>query len=165
MQVVKKNPKKVKAGRLSQKKGEDFENLMRMRAAIVGYTAIRIPNGARRAGKFLIPIKSPFDYVFVRGREVIFCDLKTTSKKSFEHSAIKENQINNLYALENHGHPSGYIVRFEIDGVLVFFDASLLLRRSKIKGSLKPVDGIVLGDRERLDFGPLFNRTPSEQTC
>lgn len=151
-----KNPNKVAAGKKSQEKGEAFETSLRENAGRERYTVVRIPNGARRGGGFIIPIKSPFDFVLVKKKNVVFCDAKTTEEKTFGHSAIKEKQIENLFALHLQDHVSGYIVRFESHNKTVFFNARLLDSRLGVRGSLKVEDGVEIGSATSYSIDKLF---------
>lgn len=149
--------KKRISGKKSQKKGNAFEKLVMENGWRNKYSVIRIPNGSRRIGAHaIIPIKSPFDFVVVKKKFIVFLDAKTCGKKYFEHSSIKEKQIQHLYSLYLQEHVSGYLVRFELENKTVFFDAKLLKSRIGIRGSLKSDEGVCIGDSLNFNFDILF---------
>lgn len=109
-----------------------------------GWNAVRVPNGGRMVGpsKF-IPIKSPFDYVFLKSGASVFVDIKSTTDKSFRFSKIKKHQLVALSGCERSGAVAGYIVYFSKDNLYRFFTASLLASANN-RGSFSPDEGAEL---------------------
>lgn len=103
----------------------------------------------------MIRISTPFDFIFIKGDKVIFTDSKTRKEGFFSHSMITHHQVRVLKEIEGHGHKAGYIVVFSTLSKIVFFSATQLwcLRPGE---SLKPDDGILLGNTACFRLGRLF---------
>lgn len=143
------------SGKLSQRKGVTFENIVFSTAYRQGFHPIRIPLGAKQVGMGkLIRVRTDFDMILVHDQKALFLDLKCTKAKSFPFSSQTEHQIQSLAECEKRGHTAGYLVNFELINQIVFFSASKFKALSR--GSLKPEDGICLGTEMTFDLKRLL---------
>lgn len=140
------------SGLLAKRNGDFFENLFKNTAAIQDIACTRIPNGARQAGKFLIRVKSPFDWVLsYRGRSAMI-DTKSLSSGNFTASKIDENQVSELYAHESQDVVSGYLVFLREKNQCLFYSAGQLIQM----GLKKPVVPLLIGNCQNFDLRLLF---------
>lgn len=130
-----------------QSNGKGFEDIFEKSARRQGWAVIRIPNGCKNGWKGkLIRVKSPFDFLLAkRGCGNLCIDTKTLFEETFKFSEIREHQVDALLAMEIEGVPAGYLVWFRPINRIIFFHASVLAR-AQPNTSLKPADGIDIGD-------------------
>lgn len=146
------------AGKQAKSHGEEFENILKANAYVAGFEVLRIPDGCRQVGhNKLIRVRSPFDFVFIKSKtEIVFIDAKSTNNKTFSKSAISEDQLHNLSAIEKKGHIAGYIIYFRSTNQIIFFSVAKLKQLAP-RQSLQAVDGTYLGNRFRIDLGLIFH--------
>ena len=99
-------------------------------------------------------VANPFDFLLAKDGVAVFCDVKTVEGKSFPHSKINQDQVTTLLSLHSQQMLSGYVIYFRQCRDVVFFDAKKLAL-TKTGESLKPQDGIVLGNLGQFDLGLL----------
>ena len=116
----------------------------------------QLPSGCRWIGKTAIPVKTPFDFIMAKNGKVVLFDAKSLDSSTFSRSACKPHQIESLYGFELSGLTAGFIVWLREIDEIVFFRASLLNGLAS-RCSLKPCDGIPLGNRSALTVESLFN--------
>lgn len=151
-------------GHLSQRRGEAFENLLRGECRRTKWTVVFFPPGIKNISTTrFIRVKTPLDFIFVKGPKVVFIDAKTTKAKTYSFSKLTPHQIEMLIEIENHGHEAGYCVNFTELNITVFFRASMLVAL-KGRTSLKPDDGIVLGSNSIIVLDRLFIDKPQQAT-
>ena len=157
-QAKTKNPNRVLAGKIAKARGEQFETLLTHSAESKGFRTIRIPDGCKQLFRRIIRIKSPFDFVFVRGKQVLFCDAKYVTGKTFTYSMVNFDQVQNLRLLESQGHPSGYIINFnhELESIVCFASARQLFALRK-GDSLSMHSLVRLGSFHSFDLGVIFD--------
>lgn len=146
--------------------GDQFEGLIMFHALRQRYECVRIPNGAvmkKIQGRIIpVPVKSPFDFILAKDSKVAFFDAKTIESGNFSYSMLTGHQVENLSKLEAQGISSGYLIFYRESNVAVFYKAETLksLKRGQ---SLKIETGIILGNRDKIDFKLLFQRDPQPQ--
>lgn len=152
-------------GLRAKRVGETWENLLQSNAYRCGCKVIKIPSGCRWVSAVrAVAVKTPFDFVFIRGGKSVFLDAKTTLSGCFTFSAVDQDQIHWLTECAKGGAKAGYIVDFRTLKKVVFFSVEKL-SGLRSRQSLKPEDGIQLsGDDDRLDLGKLFYERRSEDT-
>lgn len=152
------NLSRIIAGKKAKKAGDRFEDVLHINALRSGWEVIKIPMGAKMLTKHkMVRVATPFDFVFAKNKDkIIFCDAKTTTGMAFSNSQVKEHQMDKLFALHNKGFKSGYIICFVKKDITCFFSADKLHDASKVRGSLKPEDGIRLGDCTKINLDLLF---------
>ena len=146
-------------GRKKYREGMQFETLFDQACFRSGINSVPMPLGARRVGKTLVQIKTPFDRILVRPEgEIIFVDCKSYGTGSaMAKSSLTDHQVSALHRLWEMGCASGYVVWFrEIDRV-VFFDAVKLMNCSDTGKSLKAEQGLYIGPFETMKPSIIFN--------
>ncbi len=137
-------------GKKAYKYGAGFEEAVKTILKSKGYILIKIPNGAKMVrakmgGTFLVPIKSPFDFLAVREGKAICFDCKTYQKNTIAHSDLKPHQVHSLYQIYAYGKLwAGYIVYFRPSDKIVAFSSKVLWALTP-NNSLNESDGILLG--------------------
>ena len=144
----------------SQNNGKSFELTIMHSVSKLKWGVLRIPDGCRSLGpQKLMRVKSPFDFVFYKQSQAIFCDVKTTDQTNFPKSKIKSHQLAELLDLEKQGFHAGYIVRFAKINWCVWFSA-IKLAQCQHRGSMKPLDGLRIGNSFEINPG-LISASPS----
>lgn len=145
--------KRKKAGLFAKRAGEWFENWLESECSRKGWVVVKIPSGCEWVGhKRAIPVRTPFDFIFVSGEFSIYGDAKTTLDKNFSYSQIKKHQLYWLNRIEKVGGVAGYVVSFRELDTAVFFSAGVL-SGLKPRCSLAISDGIIIGNNRTLDLG------------
>lgn len=140
------------AGFRAKKNGASFEELIEARSRIQGITYVQIPDGCKQISAFkTIRVPTPFDVILGFGKNILFCDLKSTEGNSFTYSMIKPHQLRALSELSKHGQRSGFLVFFRSCNRVVFFN-SRLLSSVKPGTGLSPNDGLFVGKIDALDL-------------
>ncbi len=148
----------IAKGRQAQKRGAVAENILHTEALRTGWTVVKIPMGARMVSNIkMIRVRTDFDFVFIKGQHVLFIDSKITKAKTYSFSQVTEHQVRTLRDIEKHGHQAGYAVQFTAHKKTVFFKGSQLwdLRAG---ASLKPEDGIHIGDDRIINLSRIFDQ-------
>lgn len=159
-----KDIRRVISGRQAKQRGQAFEAIITKEAYRTGWVTIDIPDGCRQVSHSkLIRVKSPFDFVFVRKQKAIFCDVKTTKQKSFAFSKLTDHQIKLLKEIQLEGFVSGYIVNFTEINNTVFFNGFQISDQG-MNGSLKPDDGILIGENYIINLNRIFSEKDSSNT-
>lgn len=146
------------AGRLAKRRGQQFESLLCNTARATGWSVIDIPDGCiPLAHGRSIRVKSPFDFVFIKGPRVLFCDAKTLAKPTFPRSQINHDQLVELEKPAQHGHKSGYIINLRqgIEIITYFVDTAKLFS-VRHGSSLKPADMVFLGAATEINLERIF---------
>lgn len=147
---------KVLAGKKAKHAGNVFEHWLKVTALSQRFEVIQIPNGCKTLGKNrLIRVKTPFDMLIAKDREVVFLDAKSCAGKCFSRSAITPHQAFALSGLEGQGFLAGYLVHFTTLNIVSFFSATHLLNL-KLNDSLKPEQGIVIGNSKEMNLNLLL---------
>jgi penicillin-binding protein-related factor A (putative recombinase) len=97
-------------GNQSQAFGDLFETIFLMQCRAQGVSITRIPDGCRQAGKKIIRVKTPWDWVITYRNKTALIDTKTVQGDSFTYSAITHHQVDELLAHEKHGAIGGYVI-------------------------------------------------------
>lgn len=151
--------KRKLGGKIAKIEGDKFENLLKSFAACSKILCLQIPNGAKtiRIGPKLIlqRVKSPFDFVLIKGEKVVFCDAKSINANSFPRSLVNHSQVNHFLDILPHGHKAGYIIHFRKMHKVCFIDA-LFLSKLRKGESVQPNHGIDLGSSMDIKLGALF---------
>lgn len=147
---------RIAAGKRAQAGGERWQTLFHNCAIRQGFHCIRIPDGCKQAGKKLLRVQTPFDFVLSgKGARMAFIDTKSCKTKRFAASGKVAHQIRDLLALENHSHIAGYLVLFSTSGEVVFFSAYQLHAMIE-RSSLGPEDGKIIGLATGFDINKVF---------
>jgi penicillin-binding protein-related factor A (putative recombinase) len=145
------------SGARAKAKGQWFENVFRSTCHAHQVSCIRIPDGAKTIrsakGKQVIRVKSPWDFDLGWNYLTARIDCKNY-KKSFTHSSINPNQLNNLNTMSKHC-ITGYVVLFDETNLVVFFDTSQV-KNLKPRQSLVSEDGLILGMFPKFDPRLIF---------
>lgn len=150
------NLNKILGGKKAKHAGNVFEHWLSSCAQRQKFEVIRIPDGCKTLGKGrLIRIQSPFDFLLAKDREAIFLDTKSCAGKSFARSAITPHQAFALSRLEAQGFIAGYLIHFTTLNTVSFFSASHLLDL-KLNESLKPEQGVIIGDSKEININLLL---------
>lgn len=152
-------------GRRAKAEGAAFEGILLHAAIRANAAVVQIPTGAKVIGHVngkprLVPIKTPFDYVFAKDECVIFFDAKSLNEKSLKHRSINKHQLEALLKLEIAGFKAGYVVHLRALDQIVFFKASTLSQLQPRK-SLNPNDGEVVGSDRDINFMKLLTKEPA----
>lgn len=142
------------------KEGALFESRLKFQALAESMAFVKIPTGAKPIGSAggrptLIPVKTPFDFVFAKNGRAAFIDAKSISDKRFGHAQITPHQLIKLAEFETQRFSAGYVVNFREEDQVVFFPAKMLMTLKK-GTSLSPNDGIVLGNTKEFKLAPIL---------
>lgn len=145
------------AGKLAKERGSQFESLLCNCARAGNWRVLEIPDGCIPTKFKLIRVKSPFDFVFIKGPKVLFCDAKTLEANTFPYSAINHDQLIELAKPMDEGHFSGYIIlmRQGIETNTYFATCKSMLKL-RPRESLKPADMIHLGAGYEIDLDRIY---------
>lgn len=133
--------------------GKEFENEFHRLCLMQQIVCIRIPDGSKvvknKFNKYsILKIKSPFDFLITQDGKTCAIDCKSTNKKSFSHSMVNQNQIEQLLYCSK-SITAGYLVKFEhIEKGYVFFSADLLYKLNKGESLSIQKDGIFVNKNE-----------------
>lgn len=124
---------------------------------------IKIPSGCRWvSGVKAVPVKTPFDFVLIKGGKSIFCDAKTTLDKTWSYSSNDPKQVHWLSECAKGGCRAGYIVNFRSISKIIFFSVEKL-SGLRPRESLSPEQGINLSDdKSEMNLGALFYERSQE---
>lgn len=150
----------VEAGRRAKKNGAQFEELLKHSAEAKGFRTVRIPDGCLQVSAVkMIRVKSPFDFIFVRGAQIVFCDAKCVTGSTFPYSKINHDQLKHLRTLEAQGHKAGFVIRFN-DGseTTTHWVGAYQLNALQSGNSLTPQSLIALGSLNEIDLGRIFDK-------
>jgi recombination protein U len=145
-------------GKKAKHNGSAFENLILASCERSGIVVTQIPSGCRWvSGQRAIPVKTDFDFIIWYNGQAIAFDAKTTNAKNFGASSIEFHQVKKLHKImQMTGNLTGYLVYFQTDNKVIFFDA-LKLNETKKGSSLKVDDGLLLGELSKMDLKGLFH--------
>jgi len=149
-------------GKKAKNNGKNFETILLKEAYSNDFLHIKIPDGCKQLTySKMIRVKSPFDFVFFKQSEdsdqFIFCDAKTISQNTFNHSLIKPHQVEYLMKIkQTKNTKSGYIINFEKLNKVVFINSVILRNKLWLKLSISPTDGIELGHKFRINLKEIF---------
>lgn len=147
------------AGFVAQKRGKQFESFFESRCRIQNITCVRIPDGCRQLSATRTQrVRTPFDYIIGFKDQVAFVDLKSFDSDRIVYSQINPHQLQSLSELSKHA-MAGYIAFFRQTKQIVFFDVASL-KSCKPGGHISLVNGVLIGDLLRHDFGVVF-RNPA----
>lgn len=149
--------KRVTGGKVAKRRGDEFEDMLKLSAQREGFHVTRMPNGCETKGyNKIMRVKTPYDFIFIKSRtETFFADAKATAGRTFSHSKIVPHQLEELLKIEQKGGVAGYIVFFRQTSEIVWFSASTLNSISA-RESLTTSKGVLLGTLFNLRFGVLF---------
>jgi hypothetical protein len=140
-------------GLLAKRNGQDFEDLIEISCRLCGWGWVKIPSGCKWvSGTRAIPVKTPFDFVLFNQSHSVYLDAKTVVDNAFSYSKIDDNQLKWLSHVERFEHVAGYLVNFSELNKTVFFSAKQL-SSLRPRQSLKPDNGLLLGDNQRINLG------------
>jgi hypothetical protein len=137
-------------GKKAQNAGASFENDFIRRCYLQGLYVSRIPDGCKQVSKDEIyRLKSPFDWIVTyhhepigllnrRDQSIALLDTKSTEGKVFNHSDIKEKQVQELIKHEGGRVKAGYVVLLKEINRVIFIPASYLNVCIHKRGSVKP---------------------------
>lgn len=139
---------------MARARGAQSENFFQAVCKAQGISCVRIPDGCKMIKGTAIRVRTPFDYIVGHQDKVAFIDVKTIMEERFSYSKITQHQVQSLSVLGRHAR-SGYVVFFRTSGEFVFFTWVQLasLQRGE---SLKPADGVSLGNKVKQDFARIF---------
>lgn len=140
------------SARLSVSRGKIFEKRVVAQCEIQGISVVRIPDGCKQAGRRIIRVKSPFDFVFGFGHRAAFIDAKYTSSDRFTYSDLVPHQLKELKKLSGAG-VAGYLVCFKTQ--VWFIDISILLE-TRPKGHVNMKYAKFLGTITAFDLRRIF---------
>lgn len=156
MKLDDKAIKKANAGFVAQRTGREWEHFFQRACAAQQIECLRIENGCRTVmGNRLIRVRQLFDFILRKGARHVFLDLKSIQGNAFNYSQLDHDQIRNLGRLHTSLSPAGYLIIFNHGETMSFFNYLRLLELKRGE-SLKPQDGIILGERGFPDFSLLF---------
>lgn len=89
--------------------GRSFENVFKQMCGVFGVGLVEIPSGCVQAGKKLIRVRSPFDYVISYANVRTIVDCKSVDTGNFVYSKITPHQLNAFRKLRS----GGYVVRLD----------------------------------------------------
>lgn len=153
--------KNILQGRRNKRSGDFFENQLHKCSLRDGWNVIKIPMGARMLGhNKMVRVRTAFDFVMTKpNNQAVFLDMKTVQSKTFSSSKITEHQVEALMKLHNQGYKAGYVVNYSELNTTVFYTAKQLYLLHK-GTSLKPQDGIALGDNLNIRLDMIFVNAP-----
>jgi penicillin-binding protein-related factor A (putative recombinase) len=151
--------RRVRAGLVAKKEGEQFKLILNARARANGITCIRIPDGCRQVrgpqGQKLLRIRTPFDYCLFYKTQGIVVDAKTTDTNTFTYSQVIDHQVVSLLDAARNTLNAGYIVWHRSIDTVAFYTAKQLYTL-KHRQSLTPDQGIKLGNSGNFNILKLF---------
>lgn len=141
----------------NRSQGALFEQMLQWKANIQNVMFIKIPDGCKRvpsASKIprLIPVTTPFDFIFIYEGKSIFLDAKTFDKTSITYSMLTNHQVITLNKIRHYGAQAGYIVFHRDIDEIRFYDAEKLYR-------LRPRESLTIGDGIKIGTSESFNLT------
>ncbi len=148
------------AGIKSQRAGASYESIFESMCTYSGIECTRIPSGCRQAGRRLIRVKTPFDWIIsYRGLGSALIDTKSNDGQTFPNSLIVQHQVLILNQHERQGTPAGYVVGFRTLNVAVFIPARILYAAYGTRGSLRhDTTGVIqLGSYSRPDIRKILH--------
>ncbi len=103
------------------------------------------------------PVRSQFDFVLACKGQCAFIDAKVTKNSTFSHSMMVPHQLYWLDLMRQQDMIAGYVIAFEreTDAKVSFMSVELLKSVQK-RQSLRPEDGIVLGNMYEFSLLKLF---------
>ena len=140
-----------------------FENHLEMSLRLSDFALINLPQaGLLWVGKDkTINKKIVCDFLVGKGGKTILFDAKRTEKPQFSFSEVNKSphQIKDLFRFKTEGgcFKAGMVVLFKKEDKVCFFDIQKLWELEP-ETSLRPEDGIILGDTEgmKLDWDQLL---------
>lgn len=135
------------AGYKARNKGQAFENMLRRSAETNRWYPIQIYNGCEGFGKTIRMKAQQFDFVFLKQGCALFIDAKTIATNTFAKSKITPHQAKALLNCEEEFFSAGFIINFSELNDTRFYAANLLNTLAP-GDSLKPADGLKLGDNQ-----------------
>lgn len=149
------------AGASSQRSGQSFENIFESMCAYVGAQCTQMPQGCRQAGRRLIRVKTPFDWIVTNKGVTALIDTKANNAASFPHSLIVFHQLKALIAHHRHGAPAGYVVGLRDVDTTLFIPADVLDNAYGVRGSISPQSPgcTILGTYSRFDIRKILRGT------
>ena len=154
------NLKNIIKGRVNKKKGEIFERILHLQAYKNHWVVVPIPSGCKQiSATKIIRVKTPFDFFFVKKGKAAFIDAKLTKSKSFSFADLTQHQVLVLKKIEDENFKAGYIINFETLNKTAFFSGNLLYKLNR-NSSLKPEDGVIIGDNSNINIDTIFDYAP-----
>lgn len=127
------------AGRKAQSSGAGFERVFMQMCAMHKVGCVQIPPGCRTAGKRLLRVKSPTDFIISHANVRTIVDCKTIDSGNFSFSMIVPHQLAAFRELGS----GGYVLRTK--GLVYFIDWKLLAAL-KPHGSVDLRSAVLLGE-------------------
>jgi penicillin-binding protein-related factor A (putative recombinase) len=115
--------------------GKSFEDQFFRLALNKRMAVTRIPDGCKRGGKLLFPVKTPWDFVLSFGGKTALIDTKTSKDETFAHSKITIHQVTEMGFHVAQMCVAGYVIWFRHTDQVIFISAPVLLKCSQIRGS------------------------------
>lgn len=155
---------RIRAGHKARTVGSSFEEMIARAAARLNITAIKIPDSCRTIrgprGIDLQRIRSPFDYVLLKGSIAVTLDAKTVEGSTFPYSSLCPYQLQSLALCGRDAFRSGYLIWFRSSDLITFHSISRLRMLQK-RDSLRPTgDCMPIGTSGGLNLDRLFRHDP-----
>ncbi len=135
--------------------GKRFESLLDFKARQENAELVRIPDGCRVVGfgarPKLVRVKSPFDFILCHDLGTVYFDAKSYDKKTFSYSDVNQNQVKNLFRIEQKNRNAGYLVFFRELNSIRFIPAGHL-KALKPRSSLDASSYADLGTEQTFTF-------------
>lgn len=149
----------VLRGRRAQASGASFENIFSASCAAQAIAVSQIPNGCRTAGKRLIRVKTPFDWVISKNGKCALIDTKTINAAAFPHALIEPHQALSMLRHDLEGIRAGYLVWLRKTNTLIFISARVLCDSMQSRGSIGPDNPkvISIGSMESMSIQTIFD--------
>lgn len=137
--------------------GNMFEDMFQQNCRSNGVAITRIPDGCRQAGKHIIRVKTPWDWVLTYKHKTALIDTKTVNSDVFNCSLITEHQVRELHQHERLGAVAGYVIWLRESNRVFFIPAGALANEMKRVGSFSDAhpQAIYLGT-QMFDVRPIF---------
>lgn len=153
------NRKKRLAGKIAKIEGDNFEESLDRWANKINASLTRVPNGCKnvmiRGRLTLIRIKSCFDFILTKNKQMIAFDAKSIHVDTFARSRINYDQLKELEKIHSQGFKAGYLIYFRKAQKIRFVCVTELLKL-KPRESVGIESGIDLGTSSSLNFSLLF---------
>jgi penicillin-binding protein-related factor A (putative recombinase) len=149
---------KRSSGYFAKKTGDNFELTFENSSLRQSWCVIKIPMGCRQISAIkLMRVQTPFDFILTKPNgKILFTDTKTTSKDSFPAGLIKDHQLEKLNALARQGYKAGYVINFSKLEKTVFISANQLYFATISRKSIKPDQGLLIGNNKDLNLDLIF---------
>lgn len=140
---------------ISYTAGRQFELIFLKSGARQGIGILRIPDGCKRVGKSLVPVKTPCDFILLMDGKCALIDTKTQgSGHTFPRANINLNQVSEMNSMVHYGALGGYVCWFRDINKVVFYNCEILSNTSE---GLHSDRGVYLGPIESMDLRMLMS--------